>query len=162
MGNNNLLDWDSVLEDDGKELVTLPEGDYVFEVVEFQRGSFPGSEKMCPCNKATLTLKISTAQGTATVYDDLILHKVMEWKLSAFFRSIGQKKKGQRVIMNWQAVPGAKGRAHIVVNKYTDKNGVERENNKVGRYLDYDDEAMRQADGFVSIEDEKDYELPFN
>ena len=158
---NQVLDWDGVLENDGSEFVVLPEGDYVFEVTDFERGSFPGSEKMCACNKATLTLRIESEHGTANVFDDLILHKRMEWKLSQFFRAIGQKKKGERVTMNWNAVIGSRGRAHIVVNKYTDKNGQERENNKVGKYLEYDEGAM-SADDFMNIPAGTDDQIPFD
>ena len=164
---NQVLDWDGVLENDGSEFPLLPEGDYAFEVTGFERGSFPGSEKMCACNKATLTLKIESEQGTANIFDDLILHKRMEWKLSQFFRAIGQKKKGERVTMNWNAVIGSRGRAHIVVNKYTDRNGQERENNKVGKYLDYDESLMPKPEGvdengFMKIPDGVADELPFD
>lgn len=164
---NQVLDWDGVLENDGSEFTVLPEGDYVFEVTSFERGSFPGSEKMCACNKATLTLKIDADQGVANVFDDLILHKRMEWKLSQFFRSIGQKKKGERVTMNWNAVIGSRGRVHIVVNKYTDKNGQERENNKVGKYLEYDESLMPKPEGvdengFMKIPEGAADELPFD
>ena len=72
---NQVLDWDGVLENDGSEFVVLPEGDYVFEVTDFERGSFPGSEKMCACNKATLTLRIGSEQGTTNVFDDLIFYE---------------------------------------------------------------------------------------
>ena len=164
---NQVLDWDGVLENDGSDFTVLPEGDYAFEVTDFERGSFPGSEKMCACNKATLTLRIEAEQGTANVFDDLILHKRMEWKLSQFFRAIGQKKKGERVTMNWNAVIGARGRAHIIVNKYTDKNGQEKENNKVGKYLEYDESLSRKPagvddDGFMKIPEDAAEELPFD
>lgn len=164
---NQVLDWDGVLENDGSEFPVLSEGDYTFEVKGFERGSFPGSEKMCACNKATLTLKIESEQGTANVFDDLILHKRMEWKLSQFFRAIGQKKKGERVTMNWNAVIGSRGRAHIFVNKYTDRNGQERENNKVGKYLEYDESLMTRPAGvdensFMQIPEGAADELPFD
>ena len=164
---NQVLDWDGVLENDGSEFPILPEGDYVFEVTDFERGSFPGSEKMCACNKATLTLRIESEHSTTNVFDDLILHKRMEWKLSQFFRAIGQKKKGERVTMNWNAVIGSRGRAHIVVNKYTDRNGQERENNKVGKYLEYDESLMPKPEGvdengFMKIPEGAAEELPFD
>lgn len=164
---NQVLDWDGVLENDGSEFPVLPEGDYAFEVTGFERGSFPGSEKMCACNKATLTLKVESEEGSTNIFDDLILHKRMEWKLSQFFRAIGQKKKGERVTMNWNAVIGARGRAHFVVNKYTDRNGQERENNKVGKYLEYDESLMPKPagvdeNGFMQIPEGAAEELPFD
>ena len=145
------LGWNDVLENDGAEYTVLPEGEYRFQVVGFERGSFPGSDKMCACNKAQLKLQIISGQGTVIVYDDLILHKKMEWRLSSFFRSIGQKKKGERITMNWNTVPGSEGYAYIVVNKYTDKNGNVRQNNKVGKYLDYDIGKMLSEDEFDDI-----------
>ena len=50
------FDWDDEIQNDGQEFITLPEGDYVFEVVEFERGRFAGSEKVPACNKANLVL----------------------------------------------------------------------------------------------------------
>ena len=159
---NQVLDWDGVLENDGSEFPVLPEGDYTFEVTGFERGSFPGSEKMCACPKATVTLKVTSREGTTNVFDDLILHKRMEWKLSQFFRAIGQKKKGERVTMNWNAVVGSKGRAHIVQNTYTGRDGNEHTNNKVGRYLDYDESQMVKADDFITIPEGADDIIPFD
>ncbi len=157
---NQTLDWDGVLESDGSEYTVLPEGDYVYEVTNMERGSFPGSEKMCACQKATVTLKIADAEGNvANVFDDLILHKKMEWKLSQFFRSIGMKQKGEKLVMSWNRVVGSKGRVHIVVNKYTAKDGSERENNKVGKYYDYDADTMPKEE-FMEIPDNS--ELPFD
>lgn len=164
---NQVLHWDGVLENDGSEFPVLSEGDYAFEVTGFERGSFPGSEKMCACNKETLTLKVESEHGTANIFDDLILHKRMEWKLSQFFRAIGQKKKGERVTMNWNAVIGARGRAHFVVNKYTNRNGQERENNKIGKYLEYDESFMLKPagvdeNGFMQTSESAAEELPFD
>ncbi|RKM55435.1 hypothetical protein D6855_16000 [Butyrivibrio sp. CB08] len=156
--NNEALDWDGVLENDGSEFIVLPEGDYIFEVTNMERGSFPGSEKMCACAKATLTLKITDAEhGTVNVFDDLILHKKMEWKLSQFFRAIGMKKKGERLVMDWNKVVGSSGRVHIIVNKYTAKDGSQRENNKVSKYYDYDGDAM-----FMTVPEGSADELPFD
>ncbi len=156
---NEVMDWGDSLENDGSEFVTLPEGDFVFEVTNMERGDFPGSEKMCACPKATLTLRVSTDEGTASIFDDLILHKKMEWKLSAFFRSIGLKKKGERTEMNWNKVVGSKGRAHFIRNTYTGKDGNEHTNNKVGKYLDYEESQM--PDDFVNVPEGSDGLLPF-
>ena len=38
----NVMGWDDVLENDGQEFITLPEGDYTFTVTAFERGQFPG------------------------------------------------------------------------------------------------------------------------
>ena len=57
---------------------------------------------------------------------DLILSKALTWKLSAFFRSIGQKKRGEKITMDWNKVLGAKGRAHIKQKVYTNQSGEEK------------------------------------
>lgn len=135
MLNNNdmLMDWDDAIENDGQEYVILPEGDYNFTVVDFERGRFPGSAKIPACNKATLTLQVNTADGTATIKTDLILYRSLEWRISSFFRCIGQKKHGERLVMNWNAVVGSRGRAHFKPRNYTDRDGNERQANDVDK-----------------------------
>ena len=130
------LDWDSYIEQES-EYVVLPEGDYDFTVTKFERGQFDGSEKVEPCPKAILELTISVpGMGTSTMKENLLLSEKVEWKLCAFFRSIGQKTHGQGCKMNWNAVLGAKGRAHVIVNEYRGNDGTNKRNNKVDTYLD--------------------------
>ena len=131
------LDFDSVIASDGKKPVIL-DGDYDFTVADVGRGRFAGSAKIGPCNKATLSLLVETPAGTATVRKDLLLHSVVEWKLSEFFRSIGLKKAGEEFKMDWSKVPGSIGRAHFVQHSYVDKNGNERTVNAVDYFIDPD------------------------
>ena len=135
--DNNIMGWDDVIENDGQEFVVLPEGDYTFTVSNFERGSFPGGAKIPACPKATVTLNIDNNQGVATARVDLLLYRTVEWKIAAFFRSIGQKKHGEKVAMNWNKVVGARGKAHFKPRSYT-KDGEERKVNDVDRFLDYD------------------------
>ena len=120
---NMFLDWNDTIESDGQEFITLEEGDYVFEVTGFERGRFPGGQKIPACNKAALTLQVKTDAGTAVIRTDLLLYKTMEWKLSSFFRCIGQKKHGERLTMDWSKVIGSRGRAHFKPRTYTDRDG---------------------------------------
>ena len=135
---NDVLDWDSEIESDGKSIEL--DGDYNFQVVGMERGRVPGSQKLPACNKATLSLLVYAGPTeSTTVRTDLILHKSLEWKLSQFFRCIGQKKHGERIAMNWDKVEGSCGRAHFKPRKYTDKNGNERTANDVDYFIDYDE-----------------------
>lgn len=139
MENQNLeaaLDWNSEISKES-EFELLPEGEYDFEVESFERGRFDGSEKMSACPQANLTLIVKNAETgkEGKVYDTLFLHSKAEWKLSQFFSAIGQKKKGEPLKMNWNEVPGAKGKLKLIVNKYTSKNGEQRENNRVSSYI---------------------------
>ena len=95
--NNGEMGWNDTLENDGDEFVILPEGDYVFKVVSFERGRFQGGDKIPACNEAVLTLAVEYNGGTVNITDRLKLHKSLEWKLAAFFRSIGQKIEASQV-----------------------------------------------------------------
>lgn len=106
---NAAMDWDDAIENDGREFIILPEGDYNFTVTGFERGRFPGSAKMSACNKAALTLQVQTDNGVAIIHTDLILNRLLEWKISAFFRCIGQKKHCERLVMDWNRVTGSRG-----------------------------------------------------
>ena len=161
VNNNTGFDWDDAIENDGQEFIILPEGDYNFTVTGFERGRFPGSAKMAPCNTAELTLQVKTDDGIASIRTDLILNRLLEWRISAFFRCIGQKKHGERLVMDWSRVPGSRGRAHFKPRTYTDRDGNERQANDVDRFIDWDDsffppERVRMAE--LSGEDD---ELPF-
>ena len=130
------FDWNDVIENDSS-FTLLPEGVYPFTVVSFERGEHAGSDKIPPCKKAVLTIELDGgALGTTEITENLFLHSKQEWKLCQFFTAIGQRKKGEQMRMNWQAVPGAKGWAEVVVNKYKNRDGEDRQNNRVGKYLD--------------------------
>jgi hypothetical protein len=148
---NMFLDWNDTIESDGQEFITLEEGDYIFEVTGFERGRFPGGQKIPACNKAALTLQVKTDAGVAVIKTDLLLYKTMEWKLSSFFRCIGQKKHGERVAMDWTRVIGSRGRAHFKPRTYTDRDGNERQANDVDRFYDWEEkyfpaERVRMAE----------------
>ena len=138
MNNNLAMDWNDDIEDDGRDFILLEEGDYNYVVRDFERGHFPGSAKLPACNKATLTLEVETREGSAFVKTDLILCRTLEFRISSFFRSIGQKKHGERLVMNWNKVVGAQGRAHFKPRPYTTREGEQKMANDVERFLDYD------------------------
>ena len=103
------LDWNDTIQNDAPDFVVLEPGEYWFTVEGFDRARHNGSEKVPPCNKAIVKLRIDTNQGTAYLTHNLLLHSNTEGILSAFFGAIGQKKHGAPLQMNWQHVPGAVG-----------------------------------------------------
>lgn len=139
------LNWNDEIEKDGSDYVLLPEGDYDFKVIDFERGRHDGSAKLPPCNKAILKLEIAGNEGKATITHNLFLHTITEGMISAFFTSIGQKKKGEKVQMNWNAVLGASGRAKIGIHSYTNKDGEERKSNEIKRF--YEKQAKTFEEG---------------
>ena len=161
--STGIMDWGDSIENDGQQFVILPEGDYVFKVTGFERGRYPGSQKIPPCNKANLTLQVKTDDGIAIAHTDIILYRSLEWKISSFFRCIGQKKHGERLQMDWSKVQGSRGRAHFEPATFVGKNdGKEHQKNEVERFLDYDESLMPPDEDDQFMEIPEDAELPFN
>lgn len=134
------LGWDDQIENEGQEFELLPEGTYDYTVESMERGRYAGSDRMAACNCANLTLLIRNPETgkDCRVFDTLYLNSKAEWRLSQFFLSIGQKKKGEPLRPNWAAVPTSSGKVEIEVHEYTDKNGNARKNNQVVKYIPYE------------------------
>ncbi len=130
--------WDDEIQRDDTFQV-LPEGDYRFTVTRFERARHSGSEKIPACPKAVLTLSVSGPEGSGEVQANLFLHSKFEWKLCQFFTSVGQRKHGEAMRMNWGAVPGSGGVCHVTVRKWTGNDGKERESNEVSEFYAPDD-----------------------
>lgn len=128
------LDWDSEIEDSG--FVLLPEGDYPFRVLNMERERYEGGSKIGPCNKVILELLVESPEGNAVIKYNLLLHSVLQWKLSEFFIAIGQMKRGGKLLMNWNNVIGTSGRCSVGIRKYTTDKGEEREINEIKKFYD--------------------------
>lgn len=137
--NGYELGWDGEIENDSPENVLLPEGEYNFVVERFERGRYEGGDKLPACNKATVFFKFSGPQGECVVRKDFFLHSKCEGILCAFFTCIGQRQHGQRIQMNWSAVPGASGRAKIGTRTY---NG--NTYNEIKRFIEPELSAQNQ------------------
>jgi len=141
----NFMDWDDELSSDS-EFKLLPEGDYNFEVMSYERGSYPGSEKISPCNKVIMTLKLSDNAGNQTIIKhDFILWKTIEFKISEFYVSIGLKKRGENAPMRWKDTVGGKGCCKVTIEKWTGKDGSQKEKNKVTKFYEPADLGVNVA-----------------
>lgn len=136
--NTRTFDWDDEIENEGSEFVILQPGEYFFEVKNFEKGTFPGSQKVPPCNKAILTLAIQDGNGRTltTIKDDIFLCEATEWRISQFFISVGLKKHGERTKMRWNECIGTKGRVKIRQDKWEGRDGNEMISNRVDKYCD--------------------------
>lgn len=149
-----LMDWNDTIESDGQEFVLLDEGEYNFKVTGFERGRFTGGQKIPACNKATITVQVKTVEGIAVVKFDLLLYRTLEWRISSFFRCIGQKKSGEKLVMDWNKVVGSKGRAHFKQRTYTNNQGEERTVNDIDRFIDYNPDFFKASlDDLTPIDD---------
>jgi len=138
--------WDEQIENDGPEFVLLLEGDYDFEVVSFERGRHNGSDKLPACPKAIVHIKIEANEGTTIIKHSLFLHSITEGMLCAFFTGIGQRKKGEKVTMNWGKVTGSKGRAKVGTRSFTGDEGKKILFNEIKKF--YEPEEKQQTAGF--------------
>lgn len=140
--------WDDEIEHDSPEFVLLPDGDYDFEVTEFERGRHPGSAKLPACNKAVVSIRIEGAEGVSTIKHQLFLHTKTEGLLCDFFAGIGQRRKGEKVTMNWSQVVGSKGRAKVGSRKFTADDGKELVFNEIKKFYELSDKPSFKAGEF--------------
>ena len=145
MNNNNMgeLGWDDAIENESPEFVVLPEGDYDFEVTKFERGRHGGSDKLPPCNKAIVHIKIESDLGVTIIQNNFFLHSKTEGLICAFFTAIGLRKHGERFVMDWPATVGTRGRAKVGTRKWTNE-GREYISNEIRKFYEPED-APQQA-----------------
>nr|DAI51294.1 MAG TPA: Protein of unknown function (DUF669) [Caudoviricetes sp.] len=147
-----VLDWDSAIEKDAPDFILLKEGDYDFEITNFERQRHNGSQngKLPPCPKAVVTLHIEGVDkdgnpGVTNISHNLFLHSSCESLLSSFFAGIGRKRKGERLVMDWSNLIGVRGYAHIGVREWTGKDGEPKYSNEVKRFYTPEEALLRKA-----------------
>jgi hypothetical protein len=127
--------WDTKRIDDPNEsdYTLLTPGEYPFRITKTERGWHNGSEKLPPCNRLTLTLEVNGgAQGTATLKNNLFLHRKMDGLNCQFFTCVGLRKHGDPLILNWAMLPGATGMVQIAHREGKDG----RKFNDAKRFID--------------------------
>lgn len=139
MDQGHELEWDDEIERESSWIL-LPEGDYRFTVEKLVRARHPGSDKIPPCNKAIVSLRVFDGKGNSVlITENLFLHTSMEWKLSEFFASIGMKQKGEKARMNWNEVYNKSGVCRVKIHNYKKKDGSDGQTNQFDKlYPTYD------------------------
>lgn len=127
--------WNDEIQNDST-FEPLPAGDYSFTVKAFERGRHNGSAKLPPCNKAVLTIEVSSPEKKGTLTHNLFLHSKTEGMLCSFFNAIGARKHGETLRMDWNKVIGARGTCKVGLRKWTGDDGVERESNEISRFYE--------------------------
>ena len=115
MEDNYTFDWDDEIEKES-EFTTLKPGDYDFEITNFERGNYDGSDKIPPCKMAMVTFRVSSGKDVTSILERYYLCSSMEWKLSELFKSVGLKKSGEKVKMQWGKLVGSKGRCKVKID----------------------------------------------
>jgi len=145
-----IIDWDDQITDDGEysgeESVVLPEGNYPFEVIKVEKAWYDGSSKIPACNMAKVFLRVDGGElGKALCVENIYLIERLEWKASAFLRSIGLKKHGESIAWNKLThCDGETGRCHVYVDDFTDKNGNAKQSNKIRNFFDKEEQAPKK------------------
>lgn len=139
MATNREFGWNDEVSEEST-FTLLEEGDYRFRMTSLERGRHNGSDKLPPCNKATVTLEILDDGGTVLteIKHNLFLHSVVEGRLSAFFLATGAKKHGEplNIAKGFQDSVGRVGRCHIYVDTWTGSDGQTRKSNKIKYFID--------------------------
>lgn len=139
------LDWNSSISKES-DFIVLPDGDYDFVVESYGRERYNGGDNFPACNVAVLNVRVNTnlsEKGFVVVKHRLMLHTKTEWALSQFFTAIGQKKKGEALLMNWNSVPGSKGRLKLGHKTYKDN-----EYNEIKKFYSKEDSQSQQTSTF--------------
>lgn len=149
--NNNIaMGWDDTIENDS-EFVLLPEGDYDFEVLGFERKRFDGSAKMSACPMASVQIKLfdnnNPTLGSTVVSHSLFLNRKCEGLLCAFFTAIGDRKHGEALRMNWSTIAGKQGRCKVGIRVWKNNNGDDMQSNEIKKF--YGPAESPKAGGFV-------------
>jgi hypothetical protein len=133
---NQELGWDDAIEKDSADWVLLPPGDYPFCVKSFTRARFAGGAKLPACPQAKLELEVGGPEESTTIKHNLFLHKKTEGLLCQFFASIGERKHGERLVMNWPGTIGRSGMCRVAVRDYKKKDGTDGQSNEITKFLD--------------------------
>lgn len=114
------LDFDSEIEYDGPDYILLKPGNYDFVVASIDRKQYNGGSKIPPCPQAVIHIEITDPETGAKVpcQSNLFLASNQMWSLSTFFESIGLKKKGEKLKMDWSKVVGRTGTVEIDNREY--------------------------------------------
>lgn len=146
------LDWNSEIGP-GEERQILPEGIATFEILSWKRGRREfGKCGICNCADLKLLVKMADGSASAPQEESLPLHTSFEWKLYAFFTSIGQRKHGdkERFAPNWNAITGAEGYCQIKHRKFTKRDNTEGTASGISKFLTYEEAAKLQEQADAS------------
>lgn len=139
------FDWDSTIENDGGDFRLLEPGVHPFTVKALEKGYYNGGKSVPPCPQAKLTLRVGQGTEVSDATATLLLDDSLEWKLCQFFLSIGARKHGEQLKMDWDSVVGKSGWCETAHREYRGGDGEMRTTNDIVRFIDPADVAQMQA-----------------
>lgn len=136
--------WDDEIVDEGGNYELLPEGDYDFTVAKVERARSQDNTKkggLPACNMAKVTFTVWGPDSSRDITENFVLHSKMEWKLSQLFLSVGMKKHGEPLRMNWTGIVGKTGKCQVKIKTFKKKDNSEGTSNEIKKYYAYDEEV---------------------
>lgn len=133
--DNNAFDWDDFIEDDSEGFSLLEPGEYEYVVTDYEKTRSKAGNPVI-----ILTLEIGDPIGSKTNLKEYVtLIPGLEWKISQVLRSLGLKKRGEKVPLRvFEKSKGRTGRCEIIVETKKDQSDPTKTytNNKIKRFLD--------------------------
>tara|TARA_R110002074_G_scaffold105742_4_gene228404 strand:+ start:2504 stop:3250 length:747 start_codon:yes stop_codon:yes gene_type:complete len=132
------MEMNSTIQDDGQDFVLLQAGTYAFHVIDFEQGEYQDKKSNGKVRKRIIVhLQIDHDGVKHTIKDYLPLKRSMEWKFCQLFKGIGDRKKGDPLVMDWQSIRGKGGMVKIKVDSFkSSTDGSMKQSSKVDRFLD--------------------------
>jgi len=127
--------WDDVLPGsmDEDSFTLLEPGEYWAQVQRWEQDHYVGNGK--DCGKAVVIIKARDDEGNqCLMWEHLLMHKSMGWKLRAFFKAMGLAESGKDFKMRWDKIKGRALRVKVKVDHYN----PEKPRNKVEQFLPWD------------------------
>lgn len=122
--------------DDGQsrqfdEIYVFEPGDYEFTVKNVDRTVNDDGY-----NKVIVDLEVTDGEHTSIVKDFITLKSTVIWKIAQYFRSLGMKKHGENIKMDWKGSVGKKGMLTLLKEEAVSKQNNKYLRNSVKGYLD--------------------------
>jgi len=118
----------------------LQAGKYYFKVLDAREGmQAQGVTNGAPFLEVRIGFANRDGKLTTAFWEKLIFHESIEWKVDRFLESIHWEglEPDQELELDIKPVDtiGRRGLCEIEVNRYTDKSGQPRENNRIKQWL---------------------------
>jgi len=140
MSENNEMDWNTEIDPtaDRPERALLPEGPVRFAVLKLKR-TRKEFGKFGTINVAEIKLLVIGMSGEgqdAEITINLGLHADLQWKITEFFTSIGQRQHGDsgKFVPNWAKVEDSEGYAMNKHREITSKKGEKYKVNDLAKF----------------------------
>jgi len=134
-GERIAMEFDTWVDDAERESAPLPDGNYNFTVVDFEKSKVKEGKKNAGANMAVYDLSVSSGGETTRLKYFIPLVTSMRWKAVQFFKGIGMipanTPDDANVQFPWNSAVGRTGVCHVVPSRWIGRYGNECVGNSV-------------------------------